>query len=65
MHEYAKVPENGSTATPEGAALVLLQLIANAEHNTFGNNESPDRSWILATYSECLRTVRGSPSAAA
>lgn len=59
MDEFAKVPENGSRATPEGAALVLLQLIANAEQKPFGHTGSPDRTWILDTYSECLRRAQG------
>jgi hypothetical protein len=53
----AIVPSNGSTATQEGAALVLLQLVANAESKHFDGNGA-DKKWILDTYAECLRTVR-------
>ena len=57
MNEFSKVPDHASQATPEGAALVLFQLVANAEKKTF-DRDSPDRKWILSTYKECLQTVR-------
>lgn len=59
MNDDAKVPTNGANATAEGAALVLLQLIANSEGKLFTqHNSGADRQWILDTYGECLRAVR-------
>jgi len=50
------------SATPESAALSLLQLIARAEGKFFDSGRHPantDRQWILETYAECLSTIRG------
>jgi hypothetical protein len=51
-----------SEATPEGAALVLLQLIARAEGKTFDKNlvgDVVDRKWILNAYYQAIRVVKG------
>jgi hypothetical protein len=57
LHGSTIVPSNGSTATQEGAALVLFQLVANAEGKHFASGGA-DKKWILDTYAECLRSVR-------
>jgi hypothetical protein len=48
-------------ATPHGAALVLLRMIAWAEgknlNTTGGNADAPTRAWILWTYAQCYQTV--------
>lgn len=58
MNELAKIPTEGANATPEGAALVLLQAIASVEGKEFDRGKT-DRKWILSTYAECLRVTRG------
>lgn len=59
MHEDSKVPTDGANVTAEGAALILLQLIAGAENKRFnGLDKDVDRKWILSTYAECLDTIR-------
>jgi hypothetical protein len=57
MNEFSKVPANGENATPEGAALILLQIVASVEGKEFGFGKA-DRKWILDTYTECLQAVR-------
>lgn len=46
--------------TPEGAALVLLQLVARSEGMSFekGKASVADRDWILKAYRECLSAAR-------
>jgi hypothetical protein len=51
-----------AATTPEGAALTLLQIIANCEGKSFDSNgearrEKVDRAWILDTYSMCLKAA--------
>lgn len=50
------IPTEGANATPEGAALILLQLVSASEQQQFGAGGA-DKKWILETYAECLRTV--------
>jgi hypothetical protein len=50
--------------SPEYVAWKLLHEVANAEGKVFHNNPSSnytaaDRAWILDTYAECLKAVRG------
>jgi hypothetical protein len=45
--------------TPEGAALQLLRMIAQAEDKSLhegvaGGQSKPDRDWIIRTYRLCL-----------
>jgi hypothetical protein len=56
------IAPSGAT-TPEGAALVLLQLVADCEGKKFNatgvtNRETVDRAWILETFTECLKAAR-------
>jgi hypothetical protein len=51
--------------TPEGAALTLLQIIANCEgkrfhHQRTQEGELVDRTWVLDTYRDCLKAARPS-----
>ena len=51
--------EGNGPVTPEGAALQLLRMIAQAEgkslHEGVGSGQSkPDRDWIVRTYRLCL-----------
>jgi hypothetical protein len=62
MRKDTRVPPNGAVATREGAALVLLQIIAGVEGKVFANGGNADRKWVLDTYAECLRTIRGEAS---
>jgi hypothetical protein len=57
LHGSAIVPVNGSEATPEGAALVLLQLIANAEGKFF-DSAGADKKWILDKHPKLLNVER-------
>ncbi len=47
------------SATPESAALSLLQLIARAEGKFFDSGGHPANTDRLETYAECLSTIRG------
>lgn len=49
--------------TPEKIALELMQMIAHIEKKALHSGPAPgweaaDRSWLLATYAECIRAVR-------
>jgi hypothetical protein len=48
--------------TAEAVAYALLQDIARSEHVALSaervSGTPPDRTWILATYDECLRHTR-------
>ena len=46
--------------TPEGAALALLQIVANCEGKSFDgyDGEKVNRKWVLETFVECLMAVR-------
>jgi hypothetical protein len=49
--------------TQEGAALTLLQIIANCEGKSFSHaapkeGETVDRAWVLDTFTECLKAAR-------
>ena len=55
---------HGSAGCPENVAYKLLLKIAAAEGYVFtpkpdAHHRTADRDWILATYAECLNTVRG------
>jgi hypothetical protein len=50
--------------SPEQVAFKLLHEIAQVEGKVFHTNPSEgrqtaDRRWILSTYRECLKTVKG------
>ena len=46
--------------SPEHVALKLMDLIARVEGVSFKANDSiATREWILKTYTECLKTIRG------
>jgi hypothetical protein len=48
--------------SPEAVALELFRSIADAEEKSLGPSlpgKHPDRAWILQTYAECLKCVRG------
>jgi hypothetical protein len=55
-------------ATPEGAALRLLEMIAWAEGKNLCTDEpnyaAPKRDWILTTYAQCLCVVKDYSKAA-
>lgn len=44
--------------TPEGAALVLFQIIASIEGKGFDPMDDTDREWVLSTYKACLVAVQ-------
>jgi hypothetical protein len=44
----------------EQVAFNLMKLIADVEGKAlFADSNAADREWILRTYSQCIRTVRG------
>ncbi len=46
--------------SPEQVAYRLMDNIAHVEGKVlFKDQNSADRTWILDTYAECLRAVRG------
>jgi hypothetical protein len=47
--------------SPEQVALKLLEKVAAVEKRQFyGHGDNPaDRKWILETYDECLKVVKG------
>lgn len=47
--------------SPEQVAFKLMQEVASVEgKDMFSHGKTPaDRKWILDTYTECLRAVRG------
>jgi hypothetical protein len=47
--------------SPEQVAHKLMHEIANVEkRELYGHGDNPaDRSWILDTYAECIKAVRG------
>lgn len=50
------------SGTPEDVAYRLLLLIGQAEGKGIVGSvrtEPADRAWVLTTYSECLRVVKG------
>jgi hypothetical protein len=51
--------------SPEQVAYKLLGLVAQAEGQKLANaptGKVPERKWILDTYAECLRAVKGLPA---
>ena len=47
--------------SPEAVALALLEMVAIAENKDLrstSRSNVPSKDWLLATYAECLRTVR-------
>ncbi|KRB46603.1 MAG: hypothetical protein V4514_06840 [Pseudomonadota bacterium] len=46
--------------TPEAVAYQLMRdvLAIEGASSALRDSGGPDRSWLLTTYSECLRTVR-------
>ena len=51
--------DGSGPVTPEGAALQLLRMIAQAEGKSLhegvaGGQSKPDRDWIIRTYRLCL-----------
>lgn len=63
MAETAPVVHIGENS-PEHIAYKLLEIIASNEkktlHGAVGSNATADHKWLLDTYGECLRAVRGS-----
>lgn len=49
--------------SPEHVAFKLLQVVAGAEkkelYGLVNGDQLADRKWILSTYRECLKTVKG------
>lgn len=50
--------------SPEEVALKLVRLVADVEGRAFFRNpgndkQAADRKWILDTYAECLKAVKG------
>jgi hypothetical protein len=62
MKAYVEFKLPSGPITAEGAALVLLQIVAACEDKTFEPNaiggEPVDRKWVLDTYVECLKAAK-------
>ncbi len=56
MNPHLKMTIPTGPTTPEGAALALLQIVANCEGKSFDgyDGEKVDRKWVLDTFTECL-----------